>query len=168
MTLMTDTFSKLRRSQIMASIRSTGNVSTERSVAAALRKAGITGWRRHAPIVLRSGRKRKERARLSSKQFNPIPIRPDFVFRDRKVAVFVDGCFWHGCEKHSRVPKSNIEYWRLKIRRNRLRDSRTRRLLISEGWKVIRVWEHDAKSGLMRPLARIERALSLARVSNTR
>jgi DNA mismatch endonuclease (patch repair protein) len=165
---MADTFSQARRSQIMASIRSTGNASTERSVAAALRTARITGWRRHVLISL-PAKPNKQRCRTALRGQRVCKrIRPDFVFRAHRVAVFVDGCFWHGCEKHSRIPKSHVEYWRSKIRRNRLRDKQTARLLSGNGWKVVRIWEHDVESSVLRCINTITRALHRARVSNTR
>ena len=94
---MADVFTKKKRSQVMAAIRSGGNKDTELKLAAILRAAGITGWRRHQPL----------------------PGRPDFVFRRARLAVFVDGCFWHGCRAHCRMPKSRTEYWQPKIVRNR-------------------------------------------------
>jgi DNA mismatch endonuclease, patch repair protein len=65
------------------------------------------------------------------------------VFRPARVAVFIDGCFWHGCPLHSRPPKTNKEYWTAKIGGNTARDRQTNRLLADAGWKVIRAWEHD-------------------------
>lgn len=67
----------------------------------------------------------------------------DIVFRSEKVAVFVDGCFWHGCREHKRMPKSNTEFWKAKIGSNVQRDIETNRVLREAGWIVIRIWEHD-------------------------
>lgn len=67
----------------------------------------------------------------------------DVVFRPVKVAVFVDGCFWHGCPIHRTWPKANAEFWREKIERNKHRDADTDSQLMEAGWKVIRVWEHE-------------------------
>ncbi len=67
----------------------------------------------------------------------------DIAFTKTKVAIFVDGCFWHGCPSHSRPTKSNSDFWSGKISRNKLRDSDTNALLESNGWTVIRFWEHD-------------------------
>jgi DNA mismatch endonuclease (patch repair protein) len=67
----------------------------------------------------------------------------DFVFRRAKVAVFVDGCYWHGCPTHCTWPRHNAEWWRQKIGRNRRRDANTTARLRAKGWKVIRVWEHQ-------------------------
>ncbi|OBA39740.1 very short patch repair endonuclease [Rhodococcus sp. 852002-51564_SCH6189132-a] len=78
---------------------------------------------------------------------SPLPglrRRADVVFRPTKIALFIDGCFWHGCPTHGRtVTKSNSEYWREKMARNRERDRDTDRILTAEGWTVIRAWEHE-------------------------
>jgi DNA mismatch endonuclease (patch repair protein) len=66
---------------------------------------------------------------------------PDFVFPRERVALFVDGCFWHGCPRHTRIPKSRSEFWVPKLRRNRVRDRKVTRYLRARGWRVIRVWE---------------------------
>jgi DNA mismatch endonuclease (patch repair protein) len=71
------------------------------------------------------------------------PIRPDILFTRTRVAVFIDGCFWHGCPQHWKVPKSNSAYWSAKIEQNRQRDVATNRALAKAGWKVIRIWEHE-------------------------
>ena len=71
------------------------------------------------------------------------PIRPDVVFTRARVAVFVDGCFWHGCPDHGTLPKSNAEYWVPKLARNRERDEQADRLLADAGWHVVRIWEHE-------------------------
>jgi DNA mismatch endonuclease, patch repair protein len=76
----------------------------------------------------------------------PIPAwrrRADLVFPRARVAVFVDGCFWHGCPDHPRPPKSNAAWWEAKLARNRERDAETSARLIAEGWEVLRVWEHE-------------------------
>lgn len=68
----------------------------------------------------------------------------DIVFTRRKVAIFIDGCFWHGCPRHGTWPKSNAEFWREKIETNRLRDLDTNEKLREKGWLVLRIWEHEA------------------------
>ena len=76
----------------------------------------------------------------------PVPSfgrRADIVFRGPKVAVFIDGCFWHGCPNHYRRPKRNSAYWEAKIARNRDRDAETTRVLAKLGWQVLRFWEHE-------------------------
>jgi len=119
---MTDVFTKAQRSAIMARIRARGNESTEVRTVGILRAAKISGWRRH------------------SKLFG----KPDFVFTKAKVALFVDGCFWHGCPKCKRLPKSSAvsaAFWHAKIRRNILRDERVSRELRKAGWRVVRARE---------------------------
>lgn len=69
--------------------------------------------------------------------------RVDIVFTRRRIAVFIDGCFWHGCPEHFVYPKANADYWGLKIARNRERDAETNLRLRNEGWMVLRYWEHE-------------------------
>jgi DNA mismatch endonuclease (patch repair protein) len=81
------------------------------------------------------------------------------VFRRARVAVFVDGCFWHGCPDHFRPPRTNADYWGPKVERNRARDRDTDDRLLVEGWTVVRVWEHEAvATALARILAAVGRA----------
>lgn len=68
----------------------------------------------------------------------------DIVFTRRKVAVFIDGCYWHGCQEHFKMPKTNLQYWTKKIEGNRSRDADTDRRLGNAGWSVLRYWEHEA------------------------
>ena len=70
-------------------------------------------------------------------------MRPDIVFTRKRVVVFVDGCFWHGCPDHSRVPSANAGYWAPKLARNAERDREQAALLRAAGWQVVRVWEHE-------------------------
>jgi DNA mismatch endonuclease (patch repair protein) len=72
-----------------------------------------------------------------------IVVRPDIVFTRRRVAVFVDGCFWHGCPEHGELPVANRAFWRGKLERNALRDKRVDAALSAAGWRVVRVWEHE-------------------------
>ena len=67
----------------------------------------------------------------------------DIVFRPARIAVFVDGCFWHGCTTHYTAPRANADYWQDKVRRNRERDRQTGEQLAAAGWLAIRVWEHE-------------------------
>jgi DNA mismatch endonuclease, patch repair protein len=76
-------------------------------------------------------------------------VRPDVVFTRRRLCLFVDGCYWHGCERHCRVPTANRAYWRAKIDRNRARDAATTDALKVAGWTVIRAWEHDAPADIV-------------------
>ena len=69
--------------------------------------------------------------------------KPDFADKRRKIAVFIDGCFWHGCPKHYKMPKSNKAYWLPKIKKNMARDRKVSKFLKKAGWKVLRVWEHE-------------------------
>lgn len=83
------------------------------------------------------------RYRVDTKPLEALNRRADIVFRSSKVAVFVDGCFWHGCPEHGTWPKANAEFWKAKIKRNQERDADTNRCLIEAGWLVIRIWEHE-------------------------
>lgn len=67
----------------------------------------------------------------------------DMVFRPNRVAVFVDGCFWHGCPQHYSVPVAHGGFWKRKVRRNQIRDADTTKLLKAAGWTVVRIWEHE-------------------------
>jgi DNA mismatch endonuclease (patch repair protein) len=83
--------------------------------------------------------------------------RADLVFRSAKVAVFVDGCFWHGCPRHMTWPKNNGKWWREKIRRNRGRDRDTDNVLQRHGWVSIRVWQHEEPTDAANRVARVVR-----------
>lgn len=72
--------------------------------------------------------------------------RPDMVFVRARLAVFVDGCFWHGCPQHSTMPKNNRDFWERKLRRNRERDAENTHSLEAEGWRVLRLWEHEIQA----------------------
>lgn len=121
----------------MAAIRGRNNQSTEEVLASLLRRNGLWGWRRHLPL----------------------PGRPDFAFTRQKVAVFIDGCFWHGCPLHYTRPATNRAFWRRKIEGNMRRDRTTAALLRRKGWRVLRIWEHSLNEP-GRVLARITRALA--------
>jgi len=120
---MSDVFTSKKRSAVMARIRGQGNKTTELALAAILRAEGVSGWRRHLPL----------------------PGRPDFAFPRVKIAIFVDGCFWHGCPKCYRRPASNRRFWDGKLLRNQARDRLVSRQLRIRGWTVFRIWEHDLK-----------------------
>jgi len=83
------------------------------------------------------------RFRVDKAPLKGLRRKADIVFGPTLVAVFIDGCFWHGCPLHATWPKSNAEWWRNKIRANQERDRDTDRKLEQAGWSVIRVWEHD-------------------------
>ncbi|WP_240772896.1 very short patch repair endonuclease [Phragmitibacter flavus] len=99
------------------------------------KELGVTGWRRH--LEIKTPKKDSQEQRLK--------VRPDFVFRKARVAVFVDGCFWHGCPKCYVSPKGNQEFWDTKKATNAARDRKVNRILKAAGWKVVRVWEHELK-----------------------
>jgi len=105
----------------MSRIRGRGNRTTELAMAKLFRRHGIAGWRRNQNVF----------------------GKPDFLFRKVRLALFVDGCFWHGCPAHGRKPASNRVYWLKKIERNRHRDASVNKTLKKRGWIVIRFWEHD-------------------------
>jgi DNA mismatch endonuclease (patch repair protein) len=135
---MADVFSKQKRSQVMAAIKSVRNKGTELKLVSIFRTNAISGWRRNQKII----------------------GKPDFIFRRERLAVFVDGCFWHGCKKHSRLPKSNLAYWQKKLGRNIERDRRNIRLLRKSGWQVMRIWEHSLQQKI-RVAQRIKAALTV-------
>ncbi|TJZ52842.1 very short patch repair endonuclease [Streptomyces piniterrae] len=87
----------------------------------------------------------------------PVPAMPrrkiDIAFPRAKLAVLIDGCFWHGCPKHATSPKANAEWWREKLDRNMERDRETNAQLLSEGWTVLRFWEHESPDAVMRQVA---------------
>lgn len=120
-----DVFSRAKRSEVMAAIRHRGNRSTERTFAALLRRFRVSGWMLHSSLV--TGK-------------------PDFYFSKRRIAIFVDGCFWHGCPRCFQEPSQNASFWAEKIQRNRKRDQKVTRCLRHKGIKVIRLWEHDLQS----------------------
>ncbi|MDZ5622049.1 very short patch repair endonuclease [Nocardioides sp. HM23] len=84
------------------------------------------------------------RYRVNVRPIRAVRRSADVVFTKQRLAVFVDGCFWHGCPQHYVAPKQNVDYWSEKVRRNRERDAETTRLLEEAGWHVLRVWEHEA------------------------
>jgi DNA mismatch endonuclease (patch repair protein) len=77
-----------------------------------------------------------------------IPGKPDLVFVSAKVAIFIDGCFWHGCPIHGEQPKTNENFWATKIHKNKLRDQQVNSQLMTLGWTVLRCWEHEITSNL--------------------
>jgi DNA mismatch endonuclease (patch repair protein) len=73
---------------------------------------------------------------------------PDIIFTRVKLAIFIDSCFWHGCPKHGTTPKTNTDFWQIKIDKNRDRDNEVTTYLKSIGWHVLRIWEHDIKKSI--------------------
>ena len=84
------------------------------------------------------------RYRVDAKPLPHLNRRADLVFTRARVAVFIDGCYWHGCPEHGTMAKTNADYWDAKIARNRERDAETDKLLTGAGWTVVRAWEHAA------------------------
>jgi len=72
--------------------------------------------------------------------------KPDIVFKNKKLVVFIDGCFWHGCKKHFKLPKSNKSFWEIKIIGNAKRDAKINKYYRAKDWRVFRVWEHQLKT----------------------
>ena len=146
---MADILTVAQRSERMSRIRSRGNAGTELELARVLRGHGIKGWRRH---VMVRGMARDNEA--------PLKVRPDFVFRTARLAVFVDGCFWHACPLHGSRPGGNAAFWRRKLRGNMERDRRVNAALKRAGWKVLRIWEHElARKNASRLARRLRRAI---------
>lgn len=86
-------------------------------------------------------------------------IRPDVVFPKRRIAVFIDGCFWHGCPEHGTLPATtNADYWASKIAENRARDARHEEVLRAGGWTVVRAWEHEDPALVARRVASLIRS----------
>lgn len=134
---MADIFTKVKRSSIMSRIRSSGNKDTELKLISLFRIHGITGWRRNWPAF----------------------GKPDFAFPKKRLAVFVDGCFWHGCPRHYKIPRGNRLFWSKKFSSNKARDRLVNRNLRKLGWRVIRIWEHDLCRS-MSVLDRLDSALN--------
>jgi DNA mismatch endonuclease (patch repair protein) len=126
------------RSKKMRSVRGTGNRTTEGRLRFALVACGIGGWKMHVA---------------------DLPGRPDFAFRAKKIAVFVDGCFWHGCRKCGHVPATNASFWSAKLARNRRRDIATTRALKGLGYLVLRFWEHELQRDVQSCLTTIRHSL---------
>src|SRR5262245_57926426 len=138
---MPDVFTTTKRSQVMSRIRGTRNRDTELRMISLLRSAKLNGWRRNQKLF----------------------GKPDFVFPAQRVALFVDGCFWHrhkGC-KFSYTPKSRTEFWLPKFQQNIARDRLVTRTLRKAGWRVVRIWECQlTRSKQPRVLQRLRASLS--------
>ncbi len=123
----------------MSCVRSNRNKTTELKFIKLLKSLNIKGWRRN------------------SKEIGS----PDFVFNEMKIAIFIDGCFWHGCPKHLRLPSSNRKYWKDKISRNKERDKKASVSLRKIGWMVYRFWEHELKKNGKSTVNKIEKIKQL-------
>lgn len=180
---MADVFTKSKRSEVMARIRSRGNRATELALAKLLRAHGLAGWRRQLEVKggkVQGSRKRRSggsadrrhsqipSARLRRSAETPprsrvFRVRPDFVFPKLRLAVFVDGCFWHACPLHATQPRNHAAFWRRKLAANQARDRRVNRALRAAGWRVLRLWEHEpARSRKARLVAKLRKALGAA------
>ncbi len=116
---MPDIYSPEKRSEIMSRVRSKENKSTELKLIAFFKENHIVGWSRNYKVI----------------------GRPDFVFKKNKIAIFVDGCFWHGHDCRNTRPDSHQDYWTAKRNRNMARDAAITLLFEQRNWKVIRIWE---------------------------
>jgi len=142
----------------MSRVRGRGNKDTELALAKLFRRHSITGWRRNQAVF----------------------GKPDFIFQNLKLAIFVDGCFWHGCPKHCKYakwllrnvtannppsPRNGLRrtgraFWRRKLAGNKTRDRLVTRTLRKAGWRVLRIWEHElARKNEPKLVKRIQRAL---------
>lgn len=110
-------------------------------------------------------RKALWRAGIRFRLHSHLPGKPDLVFPGARVAVFVDGCFWHGCPAHGHLPKSNTAYWQPKLARTLARDRRVDAALLELGWMPLRIWEHEIALNLPACVARIGEAVGLRATS---
>lgn len=120
---MSDIFNKAKRSEIMKKVRSKNNKSTELKLIQIFKENNIHGWRRNYKVK----------------------GHPDFVFLNKKIAIFVDGCFWHGHDCRNTKPKDNQEYRDKKRERNMKHDKEITEYFENRGWTVIRIWECELK-----------------------
>ena len=120
---MADVYDEATRSTLMSKVRSKGNKSTELRLITIFNERGITGWRRNYPVK----------------------GHPDFIFLKKRIAVFVDGCFWHGHDCRNTRPKQNENFWTSKRERNMARDKATTAEFERRGWTVLRIWECELK-----------------------
>lgn len=139
-----DPFSKEKRSEIMRSVRTEGTAPEIR-----LRRA-----------LWRAGLRYRTRTRIERSK-------PDVAFLSKRVLVFVDGCFWHGCPQHYTEPTANAAFWSAKIEKNKARDERNKQELETKGWKVLRFWECEVEKDLAKVVATIQYHLELARNQGT-
>ena len=103
----------------MRAVKSRGNKSTELKLIEIFKNHKVVGWRRNYKLF----------------------GKPDFVFPKQRLAIFVDGCFWHGHDCRNTKPADNADYWRQKIERNKTRDELVSKTLAEKGWRVLRIWE---------------------------
>lgn len=120
---MSDMFTKEKRSAVMKAVKSRNTKTTELKMIEIFKELRITGWRRTYPLV----------------------GKPDFVFPQKRIVVFVDGCFWHGHDCRNVTPSDNAEFWNAKREYNKRHDEMVTRTLESKNWTVIRIWECELK-----------------------
>lgn len=126
------------RSLAMSKIRGKHNKTTELCLKMGLVRAGIRGFIMHPPAL---------------------PGKPDFYFPEKRLAVFVDGCFWHGCRYCGHIPKTNSKFWTLKIQRNIERDSKNSELLKQQNISILRIWEHQLKQNVEDCVRQVQRRI---------
>lgn len=131
----------------MRAVRGKGNRTTEARLRAILTRAGIRGWRM---------------------QTKEVPGKPDFYFPDARVAIFCDGCFWHGCPHCGHVPSKNNRFWKAKISRNKQRDEEKQLRLEEAGVLVLRLWEHELQGDLGLWVRRLRQTISARILANAR
>lgn len=142
-TAVADIYSQAQRSRLMARIRSRGNARTELALVRIFRAHRVIGWRRQIALRYETPALRGRGAVTTARGRAKFQVRPDFIFPKLRLAVFVDGCFWHGCPEHGTKPKGNAAFWRKKFAANIARDRRADRALRRAGWRVLRIWEHE-------------------------
>ena len=136
---MADIFTVTKRSEIMRGIRGRGNLSTEVRLILLMREYKITGWRRGSLL----------------------PGRPDFLFHRHRIAVFVDGDFWHGNPATFKCPASNAKFWIRKVEYNRKHDAEVNTRLRTLGWRVVRFWESTLRRNPSDVARKLRRLLKL-------
>ncbi len=141
-----DRFDTATRSRVMSRSRSSGTRSTEWRFRSLLMRSGIRGW------TLGHG--------------SGLAGSPDIVFKRARLAIFLDGCFWHGCRRCRSIPETNRAFWMDKIQKNRKRDKRAQRVLREEGWEVLRIWEHELRNDLDKCMKRIASKINLSRATS--
>ena len=125
------------RSKMMGAVKGQGNKTTELKFCQALKRVKLSGWKTHEKLV----------------------GSPDISFPYYKIAIFLDGCFWHGCPKCGHIPRTNSAYWKAKIERNKERDIQKAEALKEQGYLVLRFWEHDLAENLEECLAIVHDAI---------
>jgi len=141
---MSDVLSKQQRSYCMSRIRGK-NTKPELFLRKALWSKGL-------------------RYRLKSN----LPGRPDIIFPGKRLAVFVDGCFWHGCPQHCQLPEENSVFWEEKLSKNKARDQKINHMLKQKNWKVLRFWEHEIKASLPECVEKVFQAIRETEINPNR